>query len=135
MIRVLVIDDEAHILRILQLSLQRAGYKVTVASDGQKGLELLRQQHPDIVIADIDMPNMNGKDMCLSFYQEFPDNSIPIFISTSRAEDEFRSWTQPFKNIHFLEKPLSINILLRRLAEILDQTAGPRPIEQGVNLG
>ena len=115
---ILLVDDEAHILRIMQMSLQRVGHEVITASDGAKGLEKFRQLQPDIMIADIDMPNMNGRDMCLAIYDEFPDNQCHIFISTSRAEDEFRSWTAPFKQIYFLEKPLSIRILLKDISNI-----------------
>lgn len=118
--RILVVDDEAHVRRIVQMALQREGYAVTTASDGVKGLEAIRQEMPDAMVVDIDMPNMNGKEMCLAVYREFPDNRCSIFISTSRTEDEFKDWTEMFAKVNFLEKPLSTKTLCRKLSEIFD---------------
>lgn len=117
---ILVVDDEAHVRRIIQMALQREGYEVSVASDGKKGLEVIRKAMPDAMIVDIDMPNMNGKDMCLAVYEEFPDNDCHIFISTSRTEDEFRGWTEVLQKVKFLEKPLSTKVLSRALSEAFD---------------
>ena len=117
--RILVVDDEPHVRRIIEMTLQREGYSVVTASDGQKGLESIRQEMPDAMVVDIDMPVMNGKEMCLAFYEEFPDNSCPIFISTSRTEDEFRELTEMFQAVSFLEKPLSTKVLSRALSEVL----------------
>lgn len=117
--RILVVDDEAHVRRIMQMTLQREGYDVTAASDGRKGLEAVREEMPDAMIVDIDMPNMNGKEMCLAVYEEFPDNNCHIFIATSRTEDEFREWTEVLAKVSFLEKPLSTKILSKKLSEVL----------------
>ena len=61
---VLVIDDDLHIRRIIELGLSRSGYRVLTASDGAKGLELLYTMKPDAVVTDLNMPKLDGEALC-----------------------------------------------------------------------
>jgi DNA-binding response OmpR family regulator len=118
MAHVLVIDDELHVCRIIQMKLKREGYQVTTANNGLAGLRALEETFPDFIILDVDMPIMNGLEMCQEFVQKYPSSNCQIFISTSRTEDNIRSWTAGHSNIHFTEKPISFRNLLRKLAEV-----------------
>ncbi|NIR12786.1 MAG: response regulator, partial [Desulfobacterales bacterium] len=62
--RVLVIDDEVHIRRVIELKFKNQGYQVTTANNGEEGLDLIKTQKPDVVITDIMMPKLDGKTLC-----------------------------------------------------------------------
>lgn len=108
---ILLVDDEPHILRILRLALEKENYRVLTACDGQAALKVLAEDSPDIVISDIDMPRMNGKELCRQIGNQYPDRDFLIVILTSRAEKDHREWASLIPNLEFLEKPVSINNL------------------------
>ncbi len=113
---ILVVDDEMFVTRVTKLSLEKAGYDVEVASDGEEALRVLRERHFDAVITDLMMPRMSGRELCLALHEEMPERELMIFIATSSSEAENRDWARELPNTLFLEKPLS----LRRLVGELD---------------
>jgi len=114
---VLIVDDEPHVIRVLNLALSRIGLSVDVAYDGVNALEYLQSHQPDAVITDIDMPRMDGKTLCNRIFDLFPHRKFPIFIMTARAELEHRDWARNIPNLTFMEKPLSIRKLIKALNE------------------
>lgn len=117
--RVLIVDDEPHVIRVLKLALSRMGIQVDEAYNGAAALEYLQTQQPAALITDIDMPSMDGRTLCNKLVELFPDREFPIFIMTARAELEHRQWAQTIPNLTFMEKPLSIRKLTRALSEHL----------------
>ena len=120
--RVLIVDDEPHVIRVLKLALSRIGMEVDEAYNGVNALEYLKTHQPDVVITDIDMPRMDGRTLCNRIDEMFPDREFPIFIMTARAELEHRDWSRSIPNLTFMEKPLSIRKLIRALNEQLAVT-------------
>jgi DNA-binding response OmpR family regulator len=120
---ILVVDDEPAVTRVLQLQLEGAGHQVRVAHDGEQALKMLREEPFDLVITDICMPRMDGRQFCEQVRSERPDGEPLIFVVSSRPEDEYRSWTQDLPNIEFLEKPLSLRRLMTRVALRLGEAA------------
>ena len=121
--RVLIVDDEPHVIRVLKLALTRIGIEVDEAYNGVNALEYLESHQPDAVITDIDMPRMDGRALCDRIDEIFPDREFPIFIMTARAELEHRDWSRSIPNLTFMEKPLSIRKLVRALNEKLAVTS------------
>lgn len=115
--RILLVDDEPHVIRILKLSLIKAGYEVTEAANGLQAANKISQEPPDILITDIDMPRMNGKELCIHIEETLPERYFMIFVLTARADNEHRIWTSNIHNLEFLEKPVSIRKLITRLHE------------------
>jgi len=116
--RVLLVDDEPMVLRILRLQLQKAGYEVDTAPNGEAALERIRETAPDVVITDIEMPKMSGEELCKTIALEFPERQFPIFVATSLTGIRHREWAQAIPRMHFLEKPLSARKLLAALNEL-----------------
>ena len=108
---ILLVDDEPHVLRILRLGLERENYRVLTAHNGEIALEVLEEYFPDIVITDIDMPRMNGQELCRAIDKKFPNRNFLIIVLTSRTERDLREWASKIPNIDFLEKPVSIRTL------------------------
>ena len=115
--KILLVDDEPHVLRVMKLSLGKEGYAVETAPNGEVAMQMLRASHPDILITDIDMPKMNGEQLCKKIAEEFPDRKFLTFIATSRAEVEHREWSRQIDKLNFMEKPLSIRKVQAMLRE------------------
>jgi len=113
--RILIVDDEPFVIRVMRLALERSGYQVDEAANGMRALEYLEEQHPDVMITDIDMPQMNGKDLCMKVNSQLPDRDFHIIVLTARAELEHREWSAAIPGLDFMEKPVSIRQLMLRL--------------------
>jgi len=113
--RVLIVDDEPHVMRVLSLCLTRAGYEVDQAMDGAAALEMINARAPDFLITDVHMPGMGGEQLCRAIHAQFPDRRFPILVMTSMTARENREWASRIPNTEFLEKPLSPRSLIDRL--------------------
>jgi CheY-like chemotaxis protein len=113
--RILVVEDEAHIVRLMKMALERAGYAVDSAAHGEEALEYLEHQIPDVLITDIDMPRMTGRELCMRLHADMPDRHFPIVVITARTEVEHREWSRLIPNLEFVEKPISVRKLVSRL--------------------
>jgi CheY-like chemotaxis protein len=113
--KIVIADDEPHVLRVLKLSLEKEGYAVDTCANGKEALARLEQEYPDILITDIQMPKMTGEELCLHIERHMPDRNFLIFVLTSRTEIEHREWSREVHNLLFLEKPVSIRNLVEKL--------------------
>ncbi|MEX2658260.1 MAG: response regulator [Acidimicrobiales bacterium] len=105
--RVLVVDDDATIRRVLTLNLEAEGYEVSVAGDGEEAKELARSVHPDVVILDVMMPLADGYSVLRALRSSPQTNDIPVVLLSARASDDevFQGWqsgadsyvTKPFE--------------------------------------
>ena len=123
--RILIVDNEAVVIRVLRLALERAGFRVDTAANGAQALASLLQSPPDALITDIEMPVMSGEELCARLRLEMPERGFPIFVVTSLTGLEHRSWSRDVPNLHFMEKPVSARKLQAALesyfsAEVTD---------------
>ena len=119
---ILIVEDEPHVVRVMQLALEDNGYEVGIANNGEQALKILEKGTPDLLITDINMPRMNGETLCKKIEEEMPNRTFPILVLTSKTEIEHREWTSKMENTFFLEKPVSIRKLLKMLEEHKSQT-------------
>jgi CheY-like chemotaxis protein len=111
--RVLVIDDEVHIRRVIELKFKNQGYQVTTATNGEEGLDLIKTQKPDVVITDIMMPKLDGKTLCEranEFKKEWPFLTIVMTCRISPTEQE---WIGKLEDTVLIEKPFSLSSILK----------------------
>ena len=120
--QILIVDDEPHMLRVLKLYLERAGYSVETCGNGAEALKLIAANVPDAVVTDIQMPVMTGQEFCLALEASMPQREFPVFVMTSMTNSEHRTWTQKINKLEFLEKPLSMRGMLRALEGYLGHT-------------
>ena len=83
--RILLCDDEIHILRAAEFKLKKAGYDVEIASDGQEGWEAIQRQKPDILITDCQMPRMDGFGLVQKVRENPQTADLPIFMLTAKG--------------------------------------------------
>jgi len=112
---ILLVDDEPHVIRVLRLMLEREGYEVASANDGNEALEKMAVRRPDVMVSDIQMAGMDGRELCRTARARYPEDSFPIFVMTSMTASEERAWVRELANVEFLEKPLSPRQLIARL--------------------
>jgi len=129
--RVLIIEDDAAILRGLKDNLEFEHYEVLTAADGEQGYALVRERKPDLVILDLMLPRMSGYEVCRKVRQE--GGKVPILILTARGEDVDKVFGLNMGADDYMTKPFSVPELLARIQAILRRTAdarsGPLPGE------
>ncbi len=126
--KVLIVDDHAPVIRVLKLGIEEAGYEVDTASNGSECLVKLVQNQPDFLITDIDMPRMNGRELCEAIEAQFPERRFPIVVLTSRTEMEHRDWTRKITNLEFMEKPVSVRRLVSHISRCLNSELPVREV-------
>lgn len=126
--KIFIADDEPHVLRVLKLSLEKEGYRVETCANGKEALTRLEQEHPDILITDIQMPMMTGEELCKHINTHMPEREFLIFVLTSRTEIEHREWSRDIHNLQFLEKPVSIRNLLDKIDNYIAGANGDRRV-------
>ena len=86
--KILVCDDERHIVRLIQVNLERAGYTVVTAFDGKEGLEKIRAEKPDCCVLDVMMPYMDGFEVLKNLRREPETEALPVIMLTAKAQDK-----------------------------------------------
>jgi DNA-binding response OmpR family regulator len=105
--RVLVIDDEAPIRLLCRVNLEAEGMHVTEAADGTAGLELARNEPPDVVLLDLMMPGLDGWTVAAQLLEDARTNRIPIIVLTARAEFRDHARGLDIGGIDYMTKPFN----------------------------
>jgi two-component system alkaline phosphatase synthesis response regulator PhoP len=121
--KILVADDESHILHVVSLKLRNAGFNVLTARDGQEALELAQQEHPDLIITDYHMPQLSGLELCQRLKQDPRTTGIPAIMLTARGYHLEPHDTQESGILRMLSKPFSPRQLLTTVNEVLKTAA------------
>lgn len=125
--KILAVDDERHIVRLVEVNLQRAGYEVVTAYDGREALEKVKAENPDLVVLDVMMPYMDGFEVLKHLKADPATAEIPVIMLTAKAQDAdvFRGWqsgvdcylTKPFN-------PMELLTFVKRIFDSTSQSAG-----------
>ena len=130
--RILVVDDEPQITRVLRTSLSSHGYDIRVANDGETALEIMKDWTPDLVITDLAMPNMDGLELCRRLRTK---TQIPILVLSVRGEERTKVKALDAGADDYITKPFGIEELLARVRANL-RRARPGESEQApIELG
>lgn len=110
--KILAVDDERHIVRLVQVNLERAGFEVVTAFDGKEALEKVESENPDLVVLDVMMPYMDGFEVLKELRKNQATRSLPVIMLTAKAQDAdvFRGWqsgvdcylTKPFNPMELI---------------------------------
>ncbi len=116
--RILIIDDEVHLVKILEFILKRAGYETISAHDGKEGLETALAQRPDLVILDLTLPVLDGAEVCRGIRRAEGLSGVPVIMLTAHSR-----WGQgdeaSISPDIWMEKPFNTGTLLEKIAELL----------------
>ena len=114
--KILVVDDEALLVKGIRFNLQNEGYEVITGSDGLEAVKLVREEKPDLLVLDVMMPNMDGMTAC-SKIREF--SSIPIILLTAKTDDMDKLMGFDHGADDYLTKPFNILELKARIRALL----------------
>jgi CheY-like chemotaxis protein len=117
MARILVIDDQQSIRDLLDTLLSRKGYDVVLADGGQKGLEVFRRVHPDVVVLDLKMPGMDGLSVLRQVRSINPTQ--PVIIMTGAGSPETEEQVRALGVTEYVEKEFSLHLLGEALKRLL----------------
>ena len=120
--KILVVDDEIHILHVIALKLRNAGYEVITSQDGRDALELAQVEVPDLIITDYQMPHLSGLEMCQRLSQIPSTKNIPAIMLTARG---FTLDTSAMSSAGIdvcVHKPFSPRELVHTVENVLDST-------------
>jgi two-component system, OmpR family, KDP operon response regulator KdpE len=130
--RILVVDDERQITRMLRTSLQSSGYEVSVAANGVEGLERFEASRPDLIITDLAMPEMNGLELTQAVRRVA---QTPIIVLSVRDADAMKVQALDDGADDYLTKPFSVPELLARVRAQLRRAPEPEVTEKVLEAG
>ena len=125
--KVLVVEDEKNILELVRFNLEKEGFTVITALDGNQGLELAREEKPDLILLDVMLPGMNGLEVCRELQREYETREIPIIMLSARAEEVDKVLGLEMGADDYITKPFSPRELVARVkARLRRNPASPK---------
>ena len=118
--KILIVEDEKNIVKLLQYNLQKEGYQVVVAHDGETAVAAFRKERPDLVILDLMLPKIDGLQLCRMFRQE---SKTPILILTARKSEVDKVLGLELGADDYVTKPFGVREILSRIKAILRRTS------------
>lgn len=112
MAMILIVEDDPNNQRMLSYTLRKAGHEVSIAQNGELGLTALEQNHPDLIMLDVAMPQMDGLTMLRHVRAHKLFHSIPVVILTASSDDQERLIAEAQGVSGFLTKPSSSRAIL-----------------------
>ncbi len=125
--RVLIVDDDAKIVELVKLYLNRDGYTVYTAYDGKEALRIARESHPDLIVLDIMLPGINGLEVCRILRSE---SAVPIILLTAKTTEQDRIIGLDLGADDYVTKPFSPKELAARVRAVLRRTP-----EEAIQMG
>jgi two-component system KDP operon response regulator KdpE len=130
--RVLVVDDEPQITRVLKTVLSSQGYQVRTAAEAESALSSLNEWHPELVITDLYMPRMNGVELCRRIRAV---SAVPIIVLSVKGEERTKVEALDSGADDYVTKPFGTDELLARVRAALRRRGGPTPEVGSVDVG
>ncbi len=130
--KVLVVDDETKIVKLVRAYLEQAGYAVVEAGDGQTALIQARREKPDLVILDLGLPGIDGMEVARTLRRE---GDVPIIMLTARVEDTDRIVGLELGADDYVTKPFNPRELMARVRAVLRRTSGATPAPEILRAG
>ena len=118
--KILIVDDEADIIEILQFMLEANGYECVTAMDGEEGLKLAREISPDLIILDVMMPKINGYKISRLLKYDNKYKNIPIIMVTARSQEQDKLIGEETGVNEYISKPFELEEILAVVKKYLD---------------
>jgi two-component system, OmpR family, alkaline phosphatase synthesis response regulator PhoP len=132
--KILVIDDEEHILELIKFNLENSNYKVITATNGIEALKLVKLQLPQLILLDLMLPGMDGYDVCKEIRKDNSISSIPIIMITAKSEELDKILGLELGADDYITKPFSVRELMARVKAVLRRTT-TQHIEKSYKFG
>ena len=130
--KILVVDDELDIVKVVRAYLEQSGFRVITASDGEQALAMFRHEQPDLIVLDLNLPKMDGLDVCRAIRRE---SNVPIIMLTARVEETDRLIGLELGADDYIVKPFSPREVVARVRTVLRRSALPAEPPASITLG
>ncbi|MEW6685142.1 MAG: response regulator [Candidatus Edwardsbacteria bacterium] len=120
--KVLVVDDEPYIARVIRFKLEQEGFTVISAGNGLEGLQRMKEEKPDLVILDVMMPGMDGFEVYRQMKEEEELKKIPVIILTAKGQEVDRQKGLELGAADYITKPFSPTKLLQQIKTIVGES-------------
>lgn len=117
--KVLIIDDDASLQTVLEIALQQAGFDVVLAGNGEEGIAQLAATHPDAVVSDLMMPQMDGVQFVRTIHEQLQYDNIPLFVMTALNRKPYFAELEN-EGAVIIQKPFDVNKFVALLQLHLD---------------
>jgi len=119
--KILIADDSPDLVNILSSRFRALGFQVFEARDGMEALEQARANHPDIILLDVMMPELNGFQVCRRMKQDPATVAIPIIMLTAKSSEADKFWGTEVGADHYLTKPIDPGRVVLQVQEMLQK--------------
>ena len=133
--KVLIVDDEEHIVELLQFNLVNAGYKVITANNGLDALKKVKENKPDLLLLDLMLPGMDGLDVCKEIKRDKETSKTSIKMLTAKSEELDKILGLELGADDYITKPFSIRELLARVKAVLRRSSSDEISEEIYEIG
>jgi twitching motility two-component system response regulator PilH len=111
---ILIIDDSPTEVHVMKTALEKGGFKTVTAKDGQEGVRLAKEMHPDLIFMDVVMPGMNGYQATRAIVNDPGTSSIPVVMVSSKGLETDRVWGLRQGAVDYMVKPVTPDTLVRK---------------------
>lgn len=133
MAQILIVDDEPHIVELASLYLKNDGYSTLNAHNGTQALKMIKEHHPDLVVLDIMLPELDGWEVCRRLRQD--GDNVPIIMLTARGEDVDKIVGLELGADDYVTKPFNPRELVARVKAVLRRAQSEQPVRRLLRLG
>jgi len=119
--KILTVEDDPDIRELLRYNLEKAGFRVILADQGEKALELAKSQHPDLILLDLLLPVMNGLEVCRQVKMDPMLQHVPIIMVTAKGEEMDRVVGLELGADDYVVKPFSVREVMLRVQKLLER--------------
>ena len=116
--KLLIVDDQPHIIRLMKRKLEKHGYTVETAANGELALQCVQAERPDFILTDIEMPLMDGCTFCEALHRAYGCNMPTVMIISGHYSHDINDWLKQFDGrVSFFEKPISLSRMIDALTQ------------------
>lgn len=123
--KILVVDDEVHIVNILKFNLKKSGYDVITAVNGEEALGIIEAEMPDLILCDVMMPKLTGFEVCQKIKSDDKYKTIPFILLTAKGQEVDKDIGLKFGADLYLTKPFSPKNIVDKVTEMLEAINKP----------
>ena len=118
--RILVVDDEPHIVKIVEARLKANGYEVITGTNGDEALAKAKEEKPDLIILDVMMPDPNGFQVCRTLKDDPEYCNIPVILLTAKTTEGDKLWGIESGADGYVTKPYNAEVLMGKIKDLLE---------------
>jgi two-component system alkaline phosphatase synthesis response regulator PhoP len=133
--KILIVEDEKDIVKMLEYNLQKEGFRTLSARDGEDALDMAMREHPDLVLLDLMLPGMDGLEVCKELKKEAKTDSIPIIMLTAKSQESDKVIGLELGADDYITKPFSPRELIARIKAVLRRINEKEKLPQVFRVG